>query len=483
EEGQEHRAPGRFIRIYRSVEETDEATGEEVMRWVLTFDFADIPMAVGCEPGSVVCPPPGTGIEPDTTTPPPPPPPPFPPSSEPAKIGYADVQQYFRDLGKRSTSAPHENFWELPHAKFVSLAFPDWDEGGTIRMLIPGNSRDSNLVKALRDGRGIVVDLEGGGTVIKDIARMPKGADPMPEDRILAIAQWIDAGAPEFAGGEAPPPTPDLPKSPVGYEQVQALIRMLGKSASSAPHENFWELPYEEFVNLRFPDWDAGGTIRLLVPGNAAESNLIRGLRDGRGIVVDLDGGGTLVKDITRMPKGADPMDEDDLALIAAWIDAGAPETKDGPPAGGGEPPPAPPPVPPPSVPPAPPPVPPPSVPPPAPPDGVLSYARVQQIFRDIGKSGMSAGHENFWDLSRDAFVDLNFPDWDEGGTIRMLIPGNSRDSNLIKALRDGRNIVVDLDDGTTIVKNIDRMPKGATFLSDEVIDQLAAWIDAGCPE
>jgi hypothetical protein len=112
-------------------------------------------------------------------------------------ISYAGVQALFRGLGKDGKTAPHENFWELPWAQFVTLRFPDYDDGGTIRMVVPGDSRASNLIRALKDGRGIEVDLGDGNTLVKDIARMPKQAEPMKDEDIAKIARWIDAGCPE----------------------------------------------------------------------------------------------------------------------------------------------------------------------------------------------------------------------------------------------------------------------------------------------
>mgnify|MGYP001548613243 CR=1 FL=1 len=69
------------------------------------------------------------------------------------------------------------------------------------------------------------------------------------------------------------------------------------------------------------------GRIRLLLPWHSAHSNLIRALRDGKGFVVRVPDGTTRVRDdIPRMPQGGKHLGDDEIAVIAAWIDAGCPE-------------------------------------------------------------------------------------------------------------------------------------------------------------
>ena len=87
---------------------------------------------------------------------------------------------------------------------------------------MPWDSGASNLIKALRDGRGLVLDMPDGSTQVVDIEPMPKDADPMAPAQIQALADWIDAGCPEVAGepsalpppGEAPAVTPPPPPPP-----------------------------------------------------------------------------------------------------------------------------------------------------------------------------------------------------------------------------------------------------------------------------
>jgi hypothetical protein len=100
------------------------------------------------------------------------------------------------------------------------------------------------------------------------------------------------------------------------------------KSAASAPHQDFWTLPYADFIKFTFPRTEGeDGTIQLLVVGDSAKSNLLKALRDGKGIVVKFPDGREEVQDIKRMPpRGKKKPTEEELAKLAKWIDAGAPE-------------------------------------------------------------------------------------------------------------------------------------------------------------
>ena len=144
-----------------------------------------------------------------------------PPVAAGDTIGYADVQQYMKDLGKEARSAPHESFWQFTREEFVKLVFPiDWGEEASYRNLVVGDSAASNLIKALKDGKGIVVDNPDGTTTVKDdLGRMPKGGPYVSDEDIAKIAAWIDAGCPENAGevGEIPAaaaPAPGQPAQP-----------------------------------------------------------------------------------------------------------------------------------------------------------------------------------------------------------------------------------------------------------------------------
>jgi hypothetical protein len=114
--------------------------------------------------------------------------------------------------------------------------------------------------------------------------------------------------------------------SPIGFAEVVNLLRGLGV-ARSAPHEAFWTLPYEEFVAFSFALLDGEGIVRLLEPYNGADSNLVKALRDGKGIMVTLPDGTRVSRDIEPMPagRGGKRLSPQDLARLERWIDAGMP--------------------------------------------------------------------------------------------------------------------------------------------------------------
>ena len=526
---------GRFIRVYRRVEAADAAVSPG-KQWALIFDFASIRMRVGCatddgaaDPGSSEpCPPgeDGTGAA---------------PTPMPAAVpSYAEVQAIFAKLGKEPGDAPHDRFWTLPHKEFVALQFPfSWDDPATeVPMLVPGDSKASNLIKAISEDRpNILVKLPDGTEKRVTISRMPKGGSPMAPADIARLAAWIDAGCLEFApadGGGGPPkdgvsppqapgdgmskgdPAPEdappregpVKAGAIGYKDVQDIFAALGKDPGDAPHARFWTLPHREFVELAFPfSWDDPEIeVKLIEPWNAAESNLICALRDGRGVVIRMSDGRTMKKNIARMPKGATPVSDADIQRIADWIDAGCPAE-----AGGSSPWPRPgttpaaDPVPaeretpiaapvdepaadaPPGEPalvPAPP-VPPTSPAPAKPALSALGFDDICTLIRKLRHKAPSAPHGNFWkELTYGEFVSFAFPEAPgKEGRIRLVVPYDSAASNMMKAFRDGKGLVVEYPDGHTVTRDIAPMPKDADPIPADVLAKIAVWIDAGCPE
>ncbi len=124
-----------------------------------------------------------------------------------AGLGYAEIQAILGKLGDPG-DAPHERFWKVPYAEFVDYRFPaSWDNPqDMIKLLEPWNSGESNLVKALRDGRRIRVTKHDGKVVTINIPRMPKGGSGVRSSDIEKIELWIDAGCPEF--GDKPSTLP-----------------------------------------------------------------------------------------------------------------------------------------------------------------------------------------------------------------------------------------------------------------------------------
>lgn len=571
---------GRFIRVYRKVRNGRmKADGAPDSQWALLFDFASIRMRVGCEvdedcpPGQLprgngtTGTPSGTGTvgrddgDPAGTT----------SSGGTAGTGtagtgtagtgtagtgtsprvagkrivsYKEIQAIFRGLNRDPGDSGHERFWDVSHEQFVAMNFPfSWENPDeTVQLLEVGDSRASNLIKALTDGKGIKVRLESGDYETRTIARMPKGAAPMPAAQVQVIADWIDAGCHRDAGyvaadgrfvagepgadagGPDDPgkdaaskdePAKDEPAkddagaegaggvtaagtsaSPIGYADVQAMFKALGRDPGDAGHERFWELSHEAFCNLEFPlSWDeVDSLIKLIEPYDGKGSNMIKALIDGKGISYTDEDGRLRKTNIKRMPKGAPAMPPEDLAKLIAWIDAGCPEEAGGPPffppkAGGGAPKDGPrdgpddaPEDPPKDEPKGAPKDPPKTD---APKTSDLGFDEVMDIFKKLRQKAPNAPHSNYWkELDYQEFIAFRFPlKFGKPGMIRMLIPYDSANSNMIRAFRDGRGIVLDLPDGTTKTVDIAPMPKDADPLPETVIRKLCDWIDAGCPE
>ena len=121
-----------------------------------------------------------------------------------------------KGLRQKAPNAPHENFWkDLDYAEFVAFAFPlKYGKPGSIKLLVPYDSKSSNMIKAFRDGKGVTLDMPDGSTKVVDINPMPKDADPMDPADIQKLCDWIDAGCPEFAGKPSALPRPGSGKAP-----------------------------------------------------------------------------------------------------------------------------------------------------------------------------------------------------------------------------------------------------------------------------
>jgi hypothetical protein len=118
----------------------------------------------------------------------------------------------------------------------------------------------------------------------------------------------------------------------------------------------------------------------------------------------------------------------------------------------------------------------------------LTSYADVQAFITAVlaqnGEQGgvAAAPHQDFWaTLSYNDFVNGPVPgvqDPGTGGPLPILVKGNSAQSNLILSLR-GQGPLFDPNTGT-----FGQMPaNGPPMFTSDQVQQLADWIDAGCPE
>jgi mono/diheme cytochrome c family protein len=336
-------------------------------RWVIAFDWSRLPMPIGCAvPGQVSEK--GGAL-------------PFCTPSQGASTYFADVQRILAEQNQTAPQAPHGNFWkDLTYAQFRDFEFPyrpsfpgqpDLGPDARIKLVNVGDDPakglvrpiDTNFIKALRDGKDVLVRVPGkegkpDQYVSVDIARMPKDKPPMNPNDIARIEAWIARDMPEKPaarpatgstegsgdgpgpkvptndGGTGPGPIPNAPPTNLGpsdvitFADVVALIKKLGPRAPGSPHGKFWEKSYADFVDYAF-DWPAmNAKIKLIEKGNGADSNLVHALKGEKLKVVD-EKGAVRYEDLGRiMPPGGKgtPMPAEDVEKIKKWIDAGAPE-------------------------------------------------------------------------------------------------------------------------------------------------------------
>jgi hypothetical protein len=104
------------------------------------------------------------------------------------------------------------------------------------------------------------------------------------------------------------------------------------------------------------------------------------------------------------------------------------------------------------------------------------SYADVQLLFDEFIAANQigidDSPHGAFWTtLTYDQFINGDVPS--VGGQVKILVLGDSANSNLIKILQGSLTIGG---------QSFRRMPGGGPFMSAEMIAILADWIDRSCP-
>jgi len=109
------------------------------------------------------------------------------------------------------------------------------------------------------------------------------------------------------------------------------------------------------------------------------------------------------------------------------------------------------------------------------------NYAEVKKLLDDFvvtnGVPIQFAPHGDFWNTMTHAqFTTGTIPG--VPGMLKVLITKNSKESNLIMALRGTKDTIFD-----PVTGSIGRMPTSGPFMSDEDINSIAYWIDQGCPD
>ncbi|PYV08733.1 MAG: hypothetical protein DMG23_12830, partial [Acidobacteria bacterium] len=164
------------------------------------------------------------------------------------------------------------------------------------KIVIPGNSRDSLLVKRL-------LGLTGA-------TRMPMGADPLPAEQMDKIRAWIDRGpftAVEAGASQASTVSPL--QAAVESALFAGKIRPIFATRCYQCHG-----PDVQQNGLRL---DSLATVlkgsasgKVVVPGNSEKSPMVRRL---------------LALDRPQMPYGGPPLSTEEIELVRKWINQGAP--------------------------------------------------------------------------------------------------------------------------------------------------------------
>jgi mono/diheme cytochrome c family protein len=170
--------------------------------------------------------------------------------------------------------------------------------------LVPGNASASLIVKRL-------LGTDGG-------IRMPQNMEPWPTERIALVRRWIDEGAP---WPEASVPSPVV-AAPVPVAAVSGRIPDYARDVAPIFRENCVSChgPEQQQSLLRLDSrtlaLKGGLSGKVIVPGRGGDSPLLRRLR------------GQITP---RMPFQKDALAPDRIAVLQAWIDAGAPGPDDAP--------------------------------------------------------------------------------------------------------------------------------------------------------
>lgn len=169
--------------------------------------------------------------------------------------------------------------------------------------LVPGNGQASLIVTRL-------LGTDGG-------VRMPQNMEPWSAERIALLRRWIDEGAPwpdaaaPLAAAAVVPVAAVAGRPPDYARDVAPIFRENCVSCHGpAQQQNLLRL------DLRTLALRGGLSGKVIVPGKAGDSILLRRLRG----------------EVTpRMPFQKDALAPDKIAVLQAWIDAGAPGPDDAP--------------------------------------------------------------------------------------------------------------------------------------------------------
>ena len=158
-------------------------------------------------------------------------------------LDFAGLQQLLTDMNRKTSGSPHGDFWKKDYDAFLKYEFALQTVEGKVKLLEPGNSAGSNLVRALR-GAPMLVRKPDGRIQEEAFSVMPPKGAPMKAADLERVARWIDHGAPKTRpDGAAPAATPPTPTGeapfadPVPSGPVPSGPGPEGPAASTAPAE------------------------------------------------------------------------------------------------------------------------------------------------------------------------------------------------------------------------------------------------------
>ncbi len=103
------------------------------------------------------------------------------------------------------------------------------------------------------------------------------------------------------------------------------------------------------------------------------------------------------------------------------------------------------------------------------------TYADVQAMFASfVSTNGIDvsgAPHHDFWTIDYKSFVTGDVPGVNG---VKILTKGNADQSNLVQILKGSI---------TVNGRRFPQMPVGGPFMSADMINALADWINRGCPQ
>ncbi len=147
---------------------------------------------------------------------------------------------------------------------------------------------------------------------------------------VILLAQTAAANAAEVKPPSVVPPGSAFNAPALkSYADVQALLNSFMKKNNGpiefSPHGAFWnEMSYQQFIEGNLPevtDRATGKPLKILIVGNARESNIIMALRGTKRSMFDRETGS-----IGRMPPTGPFMSDEEINRLADWIDRGCPD-------------------------------------------------------------------------------------------------------------------------------------------------------------